>query len=148
MTTNSNKIGGKVAKKRSAKPKTPSKSSTKFTDKDIAFIYSEGGDKEFRKKIVKLCHKKDICITVLEPGCFDYGIKRSCQKRDGYAAVYDYDKTVDALATAYMEWNNDNKKSTRENAETDAMEWVDYNDQAEKDAEVSRQRNRHLQCGI
>lgn len=48
-------------------------------------------------------------------------------KRDGYAAVYDYDSTVCALADAYMKWNSDNSTYDREQAETDAMEWIDYN---------------------
>lgn len=102
---------------------------SKLTKYEKKFIDSSGCDKEFRRKLVDFTKKRGLNLIVLEPGVFDYGIKRFGKKKDGYVVVYDYDKTAEALAKDYMKTNKKLKKSpySINDAYTDAYEWLDYN---------------------
>jgi hypothetical protein len=91
------------------------------------FLSSEGCRKAFRSKVLNLYDEKGISLIVLEPGVFDHGIKRFGRKKDGYAVVYDYNKTAYALAKDYLKTNGNKDGYTAEDALTDAFEWLDFN---------------------
>lgn len=94
----------------------------------MEFINSEGGRPAFRRKLVNLYKEKGLSIIVLEPGCFDGGVKRYAKKKDGYAVVYDYDKLAVALAKDYLKTaKKEGRHYTEEDAYTDAVEWIDFN---------------------
>ena len=124
----SRNVNSDKSKKRRSKTVTKVDISGTNVISEDEFINSENCNKAFRKKISQLCEKLNIVVTVLQPGYFDKGVKRFGKKKDGYAVVYDYDKTVDAIAEEYMKdhpW--DNGEYTFENARCDAIEWVNYN---------------------
>jgi len=122
----SKKTVSKIAKRSS---KTVKKVDVDGTDKitDEEFINSEGGNKSFRTKLSKFFKEKNIAVAVLEPGYFDKGVKRFGKKKDGYAVVYDIDKTAEAIAEDYMKSNKDDKDYTFDRAMEDAYDWLDYN---------------------
>lgn len=58
---------------------------------------------------------------------FDYGVKRFGKKRDGYAVVYDYEQTAEALANYYLDANKDDSNYNIDKAMRDAYDWIEYN---------------------
>lgn len=104
-----------------------------LSELDKKFINSEGGNKKLRTKIAKFGNDKNHQLILFEPGCFDGGIIRYGKKKDGYAVVYDYEKTAEALALDYLKFNSssDNKHKIEnygfDEAFMDACEWLDYN---------------------
>lgn len=91
------------------------------------FLSSEGCDPKFRRKLLELYEKRGISLIVLEPGVFDKGVKRFGKKKDGYAVVYDYEKTAYALAKSYLESHLGDKDYSMDDAITDAYGWLDFN---------------------
>ena len=110
-----------------ARSEKTSSAEPKLTKYDIEFINSDGGIPSFRKELVKLFYDKGLELVVLEPGVFDYGVKRFGKKRDGYVVVYDYDKTAEALAKDYLKTNSGKGDYTPKNAYADAIDWLDFN---------------------
>ena len=116
------------------KPTSRRKSMQKQDDgqmscQDREFVYAEGGRPAFREKLLKLYKEKGLSIIVLEPGVFDHGVKRFGRRKDGFAVVYDYEKTAVALARDYKRSHKQacDAEYTWDDAITDAYEWIDFN---------------------
>jgi hypothetical protein len=90
-------------------------------------LSSDGCRRSFRKAVLDIYDTKGISLILLEPGVFDHGVKRFGKKKDGYAVVYDYDKTAKALAKDYLKTNEGVDGYSIEDAYTDAYEWLDFN---------------------
>lgn len=111
--------------------KNKSRNKTKIKEKTDdwknEFLSSDGCIKSFREKLIKLHDKNGISVIVLEPGVFDYGVKRFGKKRDGYAVVYDYEQMAEALANYYLDANKDDSNYKIDEAIRDAYDWIDFN---------------------